>query len=269
MVGIGFFAPFPLALMVPFMAGQSLAMGEAFGKGFQYGKRKISSMSNEEFNKLDFQQLSESIATDYKLMIPSLKQSILASKELQDAVFDALGKLILDIPENIKEFMSSLVGGTGTGSAQETSLVLANALGKLTEVRSAGRTEPEFNTQQLQDLLDKVAKASVAGAQKLDQSAKNTQAAINEEKRRVAALAERTHIYEEEIAKPIRTVPVANKRKATQSAKIHMNTIQKKLLNALKESKEHWKGKNHVRAATVATATFQRQIDALMSRYQF
>ncbi len=118
MVGIGFFAPFPLALMVPFMAGQSLAMGEAFGKGFQYGKRKISSMNNEEFNALNFQQLSESIATDYKTMIPSLKKSIEASDELQRAVFKALGDLLLDIPDSIKSFFqeatSSATGGTLT-----------------------------------------------------------------------------------------------------------------------------------------------------------
>lgn len=108
MVGIGFFAPFPLALMVPFMAGQSLAMGEAFGKGFQYGKRKISSMSNEEFNALDFKGLSESIATDYKVMIPSITKSIEASDELQRAVFKALADVIKSIPTQILDFFGDL-----------------------------------------------------------------------------------------------------------------------------------------------------------------
>jgi len=115
MVGIGFFAPFPLALMVPFMAGQSLAMGEAFGKGFQYGKRKISSMSNEEFNALNFQQLAESIHTDYKMMIPSLEESIKASDRLQDAVFKALADVIKDIPSQILDFFGD-IGGTSTNN---------------------------------------------------------------------------------------------------------------------------------------------------------
>ncbi len=109
MVGIGFFAPFPLALMIPFMAGQSLAMGEAFGKGFQYGKRKISSMSNEEFNALNFQQLSESIATDYKVMIPSIQKSIQASEQLQRTVLQEMGQLIKTIPSEILNFFGSLV----------------------------------------------------------------------------------------------------------------------------------------------------------------
>jgi len=146
MVGIGFFAPFPLALMVPFMAGQSLAMGEAFGKGFQYGKRKISSMDNEEFNALDFKGLSESIATDYKVMIPSLNKSIEASTELQDKVFTALGKVILDIPPKVLAFLKGAgeqlgdffqqSGGDGTPQLQNASLTSASQFGKLTLVRT-------------------------------------------------------------------------------------------------------------------------------------
>ncbi len=119
MVGIGFFAPFPLALMIPFMAGQSLAMGEAFGKGFQYGKRKISSMSNEEFNALDFKGLSESLATDYRVMIPSLEKSIRASDTLQRAVFEAFGDIIATIPDVVKNFMNSSSGGNITNPTAE------------------------------------------------------------------------------------------------------------------------------------------------------
>ncbi len=121
-VGIGFFAPFPLALMIPFMAGQSLAMGEAFGKGFQYGKRKISSMNNEEFNALNFKQLSESIATDYKVMIPSMKKSLEASDELQRAVFDALGKIILTLPDAVAGMFSDSTNRAGLTPAAEDSV---------------------------------------------------------------------------------------------------------------------------------------------------
>ncbi len=132
MTGIGFFAPFPLALMIPFMAGQSLAMGEAFGKGFQYGKRKISSMDNASFNKLDFKGLSESIATDYKVMIPSMEQSIRASDKLQSAVIQEMGDLIKSIPMEILNFLqSATTGGTTSTSASQ--------LGSIFEVRSGGR----------------------------------------------------------------------------------------------------------------------------------
>ncbi len=119
MTGVGFFAPFPLALMIPFMAGQSLAMGEAFGKGFQYGKRKISSMSNEDFNALDFKSLSESLATDYRTMIPSLEQSIRASDKLQSAVIQEMGDLIKSIPDEILRFFDT-ASGQSTSTIQQT-----------------------------------------------------------------------------------------------------------------------------------------------------
>ncbi len=109
------------------MAGQSLAMGEAFGKGFQYGKRKISSMTNEEFNALDFKGLSESIATDYKDMIPSMEQSIRNSDVLQSAVIQEMGDLIKSIPSEILNFLGSLTGGptqTAGGPAPITNVRL-------------------------------------------------------------------------------------------------------------------------------------------------
>ncbi len=101
MTGIGFFAPLPLALMIPFMAGQSLAMGEAFGKGFQYGKRKISSMTNEDFNKMDFGQLSASIATDYRMLIPHLSQSVKDSNEFQRLIINEMANIVRTLPADI------------------------------------------------------------------------------------------------------------------------------------------------------------------------
>ncbi len=105
---IGLFAPLPLAMMIPFMAGQSLMMGEAFGKGFQYGKRKISSMSNEEFNALTPDDLGKSIQTDYNAIIPHLGQAVKASSEFQSLV-------IREIIDVIKKLPSDIIGGfTGT-----------------------------------------------------------------------------------------------------------------------------------------------------------
>ncbi len=121
------------------MAGQSLAMGEAFGKGFQYGKRKISSMSNEEFNALDFKELSESLATDYRVMIPSLTKSIEDSQVLQQSVFKALGQIITSIPEHAKDFLAQLFPQDSTPEVSTTSTVahleLANQLGQIQQIR--------------------------------------------------------------------------------------------------------------------------------------
>ncbi len=123
MVGIGFFAPLPLALMMPFMAGQSMLMGDAFGKAYQYGKRKISAMSNEEFNKLDAKQLGIEIQTDYADMIPSLTQAIKSSTAFQSLIIRELAEILKNLPKDIFAGF--------TGSPEGTTFSLANATDNL------------------------------------------------------------------------------------------------------------------------------------------
>ncbi len=82
-IPVGGFMPIPLAMMIPFMATQSMIMGDAFGRAFQYGKRKISAMSNEEFNAYSSQKMSSDIFKTYEMAIPDIKQSIHMSQELQ------------------------------------------------------------------------------------------------------------------------------------------------------------------------------------------
>lgn len=113
---IGGFMPIPLALMIPFMFMQSVMMGYGFGTGFQYSKRKISAMSNEEFNATTMKNESQKMFQAYKEIIPDLKQSITDSKELQSTVLAQM----IDIP---RQLLEDLFGGgsptsippTGTG----------------------------------------------------------------------------------------------------------------------------------------------------------
>ncbi len=100
---IGFFSPLPLAMMIPFMATQSLAMGEAFGKSFQYGKRKISSMTNEEFNKYNFADMMDEQTANMRTIIPKLSEQMIMSYDLQVHIFDQMIKLI-------PAFFTSLMG---------------------------------------------------------------------------------------------------------------------------------------------------------------
>jgi len=95
--GLGFFAPLPIALFIPFMASQSLAMGEAFGSGFQYGKRRISAMSNEKFNKLTPKQLHIDMSADIKSMIPSMIKSMDNFATLQPVIIKELLKYAFEL----------------------------------------------------------------------------------------------------------------------------------------------------------------------------
>ncbi len=90
------------------MAAQSAVMGEAFGKHYQYGKRKISSMTNEEFNKMDGGDIFGSIVTDYVKIIPQIERAMEASQKFQDKVITEIIKIVPRLPGAIVE---GLTGG--------------------------------------------------------------------------------------------------------------------------------------------------------------
>ncbi len=106
MAGIGFFAPLPLAMMMPFMAGQSMMMGDAFGKSYQYGKRKISAMSNEDFNKLTIRDLANDIQADFNNIIPPLSQAVRQSSVFQSLIIQEMGKIIKTLPAELTQFFT-------------------------------------------------------------------------------------------------------------------------------------------------------------------
>ncbi len=70
------FLPVPLPMMIPFMGAQSLVIGKMFGEGFQYGKRKISAMPNEEFNKLTFEDMMSNARDEMKASIPTMQAAL-------------------------------------------------------------------------------------------------------------------------------------------------------------------------------------------------
>ncbi len=57
--------------MIPFMMWQSAAIAAGFGTYFQFAKRRVSAMSNEDFNKADPHELVNSMYEDIVKQIPS------------------------------------------------------------------------------------------------------------------------------------------------------------------------------------------------------
>ncbi len=142
MAGIGFFAPLPLAMMLPFMAGQSMIMGDAFGQSYQYGKRKISAMSNEEFNKLTHDDIQKDIIKNYKQMIPNLADGMVASNEFQRLIIQEIAKIIPTLPSDVT---SGIFGGI-QGLAKEAAAELNKLIPSIPEAHASpgksGTTNP-------------------------------------------------------------------------------------------------------------------------------
>ncbi len=63
--------PLPLPIMIPFMMWQSAAIAAGFGTYFQFAKRRVSAMSNDEFNAADPHELVNSMYNDIVQQIPS------------------------------------------------------------------------------------------------------------------------------------------------------------------------------------------------------
>ncbi len=89
------------------MAGQSFAMGEAFGKGFQYGKRRISAMTNEEFNAMSAKDHFEETTADISAMIPSMKSQMNNFSTLQTDIIKTLIEQLKDAGITIGEAIGS------------------------------------------------------------------------------------------------------------------------------------------------------------------
>ncbi len=111
------FLPIPLAMMIPFMGAQSLVLGKQFGEGFQYGKRKISAMTNEEFNKITPAKLAQNNAEELKQMIPSMQASITDMRSFQSFIVRELIETVKQLPNDI----------FGAGAPQDINRGLANA----------------------------------------------------------------------------------------------------------------------------------------------
>ncbi len=86
--------PIPLAVMPPFMAYQSILIGDAFGRGYQFGKRKVSELSNEQIKKMSIDDVFRDASVDYLRMIPTVKESMAQSLDLQVFIVKELIKII-------------------------------------------------------------------------------------------------------------------------------------------------------------------------------
>ncbi len=102
------------------MAAQSFAMGHAFGTSFQYGKRKISSMTNEEFNALSATDLHGELQADIRAMIPDMHESF---KRMEQFQIDILISMVNVIRKAGEQFLGLLTGQGGSSTQSSTSAI--------------------------------------------------------------------------------------------------------------------------------------------------
>ncbi len=110
------FTAVPNPQMLAFMGAQSFIMMFQAGEGWQYGKRRISAMSNEDFNKLTPERLLQNQAATLRSSIGTIEKSMNAMTPMIETIIHQYGEFLKVV---IRETPSVLLGVTGGKSPQE------------------------------------------------------------------------------------------------------------------------------------------------------
>ncbi len=106
------FTAIPNPYMIPFMGYQSWVIGSMFGMAYQGYKRKISAMSNEEFNKIDITQFGFDEMRKMTAMTPQMEQMFAEMRPMLTIMAKELGELFRSIPD----YISNVVTGSDSGA---------------------------------------------------------------------------------------------------------------------------------------------------------
>ncbi len=94
------------------MEAQSAVLAMAFGVNYQYGKRKISALSNEEFNALTPEKIEEMQAEHTKVQIEGFIKKIPSTQAMQKHIIDEMVRLEFEklkvLPKLIAQVPASL-----------------------------------------------------------------------------------------------------------------------------------------------------------------
>ncbi len=192
------FTAIPNPQMLAFMGAQSFIMMFQAGEGWQYGKRRISAMSNEEFNELTPELVLEKQAVVLKNSLATIEQSMNNMTPMVGTIVKQYGDFIAQVINNLPEAAKNAFGGInislfgagsgsgklGPGGSQAGFLTpFLPTITQLAELEAAQKAQLTNNPEGRTGLYSKAEQAD------LD---RRTQARILDERRKSAAAFERT-----------------------------------------------------------------------------
>ncbi len=104
------FTAVPNPQMLSYMMSQSWIMMYAAGGAWQYGKRRISAMSNEEFNKLLPIDLLREHTEMLRSAIPTIQKSIQDMTPLIETLMTQFGSFINEAMKALPQTVSNILG---------------------------------------------------------------------------------------------------------------------------------------------------------------
>jgi len=298
MVVVSGFLPVPLPMMIPFMGAQSLVIGKMFGEGFQYGKRKISAMPNEEFNALTFQNMMSNARDEMQASIPTMQAALHDMQPLVETVvkefFDYIKQIAAMLPEQSRQLTGGgelLTGSTGPQGTKTLNLTKAerdylvkqsaqsgDLLGDILEKLGLDRFgQSAHGTDQTATLSfpSTIAGLSVGQAQ---QQARDKQKAFELKKQREDIAKQHIRFKQQQLAKQLppskvivpqgRFGAIGTKKQAGQSQIMARKAIISKIANAAQNMNQAVQVSQMAKFKGIMEMWQQRLIN-LLARYRF
>ncbi len=150
------FTAVPNPQMLAFMPIQSYLMMYFAGAGWQIGKRKISAIPNDEFNKMSANDLLKGFTADLRETIPTLERSLNDITPLIQTLIAQYGDFVTvalkEIPQAAQGVLESQLTKEGTLSK----LIIEVVGGGTVTGGGAGSKALLFAQKQLQDEVDRL-----------------------------------------------------------------------------------------------------------------
>ncbi len=126
---------------------QSAAMALGFGSFFQYGKRKLSAMSNEDFNALTPEALTTQLMSSINNMIPTVEQSFKQMEQMNVMILNAMATYFTQGVEYLGNFLSGKAVPTTIGGSTFSPSNIPSGLAEVTGLSGLNAFLNEVNLE--------------------------------------------------------------------------------------------------------------------------
>lgn len=253
--------------MLAFMACQSFVMMYQAGAGWQYGKRHISALSNDEFNKLTPEALLQEMTAQLRRMIPTVEKSMQDTTPMVKMIITQYGDFVREAIAALPEALKALLGMSNVAFNQGQSDIFNVRLSQDSqqfqydrELYAGGPKADSLYEQDIKRQEDRDAAA--------EQSAY-----LEEQARRLAATAKTE--FEQFIEQtPITPTPSKggapiSKKAAGQSQWMMYNQLQVNITHALKVTLNGNNSSAQRETWRVKMRGWQQDVIDLLARYNF
>ncbi len=269
------FTAVPNPMMLSFLATQGFAIMYYGGAGWQFGKRKVSGMSNEEVNKMSPNEFLMKLHSETRTMVPTMAQGMKDMTPLVKTTLELFGTYIREAIKAFPQVVQNILGSTDSGEFSNIP----------TSSGSSGNLPPQMASfLHYFATLSKATKLQIV--QEAEKSKPSTITGFNVSEAQAQALEKQKDFLEDQKKKSLKLkilttviktpLPIApfkkTKKKAGQSQIMHRNLLIKNIAIIGKQLSQlpSWKRKGAgFKSIQKNLFSQQQQLVNLLDRYRF